>query len=227
MKLTDFSTVLFVDMQCCYDHEGYLFVKELCIQHFKNNVFFHSTYQPPAYYYQQEYSVKYAKANRWAISHHHQMSIREGARPYKYIFLDLERIFKNFVNEKTLIYVAGFEKIGLLINLLNGYENSRKIFDAAALENVLIFDIATDKANRNISAADCFNLSLQSTAEDRKKYLIGKFLDGKNPCIFHASYNCARLNCQYLLEKYYAVFHRMQGRDTPDIPSWSNIPPAT
>ncbi|VDO35794.1 unnamed protein product [Brugia timori] len=210
MKLSDFSVVFFVDIQGAYDYEGHLFVKELCVQHFTNKVFHHSTYQPPEYFHEQTYKLKYAKSNRWAVYNYHQISVNEGARPYKYIFFDLERVLKNCPNNETLIYVAGMEKMHLLTNLLCGYENSKPVPNLVLPKDILIFDMANNKASKNISTDNRRNLALQSTKEDRRKYLIGKFLTGQNPCIFHASYNCARLNCQYLLEKFYTTLHKVR-----------------
>lgn len=210
MELTDFSTVFLIDIQCDYDYEGHLFVKELCVQHFKNKVFHHSTYQPPEYFHDQAFNAEYARTNRWAVYNYHQISVNEGVRPYKYIFFDLERVLKNCPSYETLIYVAGIEKMRLLTNLLCGYENSKPVPNLVLSKDILIFDMANNRANKNISADNCRNLALQSTKEDRRKYLIRKFLTGQNPCIFHASYNCARLNCQYMLEKFYAALHKAQ-----------------
>lgn len=211
MQLTDFSVVFAIDIQCNYDYDGYLFVKELCVQHFKNKIFLHTTYQPPLYLSNQNYNAVFARRNRWAVYNHHQISMDEGARPYEYLFVDLERILSHCLDNQTLIYVAGIEKMRLLTNLLCGYENSKALPDLILPKNILIFDIANNVTNKkNISIADSRNLTLYSGKQERKKYLIMTFLSGKNPCIFHTSYNCARVNCQYLLDKYYTALRRIR-----------------
>lgn len=199
-------------------------MKELCIQHFKNKFFLHSTYHPPTYFHNQDYSSRYARSNRWTVYNHHQLSVSEGVRPYNYIFVDLERMLKNCTNGETLIYVAGTEKMHLLVNLLCGLENSKKVPNLVLPKDILIFDIANNKANKKLSSIDYFNLSLNSTAQDRRKYLIAKYMTGQHACLFHTSHNCARLNCLYLLDKFYAALHNTL--ETVAAPS-NNVLPTT
>ncbi|KAK7583978.1 hypothetical protein V9T40_002018 [Parthenolecanium corni] len=213
MNLTDFSGILVIDIQYVYDKKGYLFAKELCVRHVKNNVYLHSTYQPPTYFSKQEYSVKYAKSNRWTCYRHHHISVTDGVRPYNYIFLDLLRVMNHYLTGKTLIYVIGFEKVRLLKNLLCGHENSKEeVSNLAVPKDVLIIDVTNNRVS-----TDYPHLALQYTAEERKMYLMKRFISGQDACMFHTSYNCARLNCQYLLEKFYTV----NVFDEPDAPTAS------
>lgn len=213
MELKDFAVIVFIDIQCDYDYNGYLFVKELCAHHFRNKVYIHSSYQPPTYSKALTYNTKYAKSNRWLVYNHHRISVGDGARPYSYIFLDLDRIMNYCIDGSTLIYVIGAEKLRLLKNLLCGYENSKEVPNLILPRDLLIIDIVNNKAYENNSKSDYRHLTLPTTPTERKMYLMKKYIAGQNACIFHTSYNCARLNCQYLVDKFFDTVY--DDHDTP------------
>lgn len=204
MQLSDFSTIFFVDIQSAQDYNGHMFVKELCALHYKNKFFLHSTYQLPEYFKGREYTPKYDSANKWASKNYHQIAIEDGVRPYKHIFFDLARLRNQKADGKILIYVVGLEKVCLLQNLFRGYENSKNVDNSNLPEDIMIFDTISNNSSINLTSNDIRNLSLRATAEERRQFLIEKFFSAKrDACIYHVSPNCAKLNCYYMLKKYY------------------------
>ncbi|VDO29414.1 unnamed protein product [Brugia timori] len=200
-------------IQAGQDNNGHMFVKELCALHFKNRFFLHSTYQLPEYLNDQTYIAKYDSANKWASKNYHQIAMADGVRPYRHIFFDLTRLRNQRTDGKMLIYVVGEEKARLLQNLFCGYENSRKIDNLKVLDNILIFDTIVNKSQRNLSHKDICNLSLGATAEERKQFLTEKFFCAKrDACIYHVSPNCAKLNCYYMLQKYYQHVNQVKSQ---------------
>lgn len=211
MKLSDFSTIFFVDIQSARDNEGHLFVKELCVLHYENRFFLHGTYRVPEYVKNQEYIGKFDKANKWTMKNYHQIALEDGVRPYKSIFSDLKRMKNQMTNGKMLIYMVGREKVRLLENLLHGYENSRKINDLNPLQDIVIFDTISNRSQGCTTSNDIRNLSLHATADERRQFLNEKFFSAKrDACIYHVSPNCAKLNCYYMLTKYYQQVKRLE-----------------
>lgn len=208
--ITNFKAVFFMDVQCHYDFNGHLYVKELFIRSHCDNFTVHSTYKMPRYVMQQVQQEKFVKANRFTTSHIHHIGVEEGVRPYWYIFTDIQRMVDASIPDKTLIYVAGKDKMRLLINLMNGIENSGKYANSVAPEGIVVYDVNTQVANKQMSCRDRQSLDLKISKADRRSYLKTTYLSGKEACIFHTSENCAKLNALYLSKQYWLVMNEVR-----------------
>lgn len=201
---------VFIDIQCCYDCDYNLFVKELCIRKLGNKFFHHALYDPPQHFlddHRRYTPSASSQSNKWLTRNFHHFNIYDGFRSYALLPGDVQRVL---ATNPTIIFVLGSAKIPLIQTLLCGHTKTWEDVDQLYTVDigVPIVDILT-LYDTNGCGEDYIDFQVANIDVLRGRvFLTNNFKPLKKNCPYHFSKHCALDNATVLMDHFTHVTNK-------------------